>query len=73
MGVEGVEVVCELVGAVTEAGHADYGVLGDHTLLVEGVAASEVGGFFLANKRETAGPAVGRSLEAVQFLVKVVD
>lgn len=59
MGVEGVQVVGELIGAIAEAGHADYGVLGDYALLMEGVAASEVGGSSLADEREPACPAVG--------------
>lgn len=48
-----------MIGAIAEAGHADYGVLGDYALLMEGVAASEVGGSSLADEREPACPAVG--------------
>lgn len=59
MGVEGVQVVGELVGAIAEAGHADYGVLGDYALLVEGMAASEMGGSLFSDQWEAASLAVG--------------
>jgi hypothetical protein len=66
-GVEGVDVVGELVGLVSKAVDADHGIVGDAALLVVGVSAAEMNIFVTAGEGVGAGGAVGRGVEAVEF------